>query len=241
MHRARGKEEELLNVSCITSSMQSKYIRQRIVLGEQSDTTLMKKTVAIIGCGALGSAVAHLLVRMGVGNFILIDGDTVEIHNLARQHLYTEEDVGKKKVEALKSHLLAINSQAKIQTQAKYITSAKELALSCDLFIDGLDTHAIRRYIDTYCATHDCWWVHGAAIQEKGTVIALNGKDRSYADIYPEHATDTHCADSGVLATTTTMVASIQTRIALQVLLGEQVPFQLIRVAGISVTTYPIK
>jgi adenylyltransferase/sulfurtransferase len=223
--------------------MNQMYLRQRLILGDASEEILKSKTVVIVGCGALGSAVAHLLARMGVGTLKLIDGDSVEVHNLARQHLYEQKDVGVQKVEALKNHLLAINPEIHIETLAKYIQSSEELTqlLPCDLLIDGLDTHAIRRFVDEFCAKEQLWWVHGAAIQEKGTIIALNGKERKYSHIYADNAADTHCADTGVLATTTTLVASVQTRLALHVLLDEKVPFELVRVAGISVTTYPIK
>lgn len=64
--------------------------------------------VHIIGCGAVGSTVAELLVRSGVDNITLYDYDRVEAHNIANQ-MYRAADIGKLKVEALRDLLLEIN------------------------------------------------------------------------------------------------------------------------------------
>ena len=223
--------------------MEEQYLRQSLVLGQESPHILRKKTVGILGCGALGSAAAHLLTRCGVGTLILVDGDSVEIHNLARQHLYGKEDVGQPKVEALAKQLARINPDAQINTHHRYMQQQGDFSVfrDCDIIIDGLDTHAIRRLLDTFCKDEHTWWVHGAAIQEKGTCIALNGVDRPYSALYDANAPDTHCADSGVLVTTTTLVATVQTRLALQLLLGVTPDYTLYRIDGIECQGYPVK
>ncbi len=71
-------------------------------------------TLHIIGCGAIGSTLAENLVRYGLTNIVLYDFDTVEGHNIANQ-MYTEEDIGKPKVEALAEMLYKINPDLKGQ------------------------------------------------------------------------------------------------------------------------------
>lgn len=66
----------------------------------------------VIGCGSIGSNVAELLARYGIENIVLYDFDTVEAHNIANQ-LYTEEDIGKPKTEALAKLLYKINPRLK--------------------------------------------------------------------------------------------------------------------------------
>lgn len=66
----------------------------------------------VIGCGSIGSNVAELLARYGIENIVLWDFDTVEPHNIANQ-LFTEEDVGKPKTEALAELLYKINPKLK--------------------------------------------------------------------------------------------------------------------------------
>ena len=73
----------------------NRYIRQEIlgVVGSAGQERLAQAHVALVGAGALGSTIADLLVRAGIGRLTLIDRDYVELHNLQRQTLYTEDDV----------------------------------------------------------------------------------------------------------------------------------------------------
>ena len=75
---------------------------------------LSKATIGIAGCGGLGSNIAVSLVRAGLGNLIIADYDIVELSNLNRQY-YFRDDVGNKKVDALKEKLLQINPDCKIR------------------------------------------------------------------------------------------------------------------------------
>ena len=85
------------------------------------DPTNVKKQCHIIGCGAIGSSVAELLARQGIKNIILWDFDKVESHNIVNQ-MFTEEDIGKPKTEALKEILYRINpaTAEKIKLKGKY-------------------------------------------------------------------------------------------------------------------------
>ncbi len=74
---------------------------------------LSKKTVGIAGCGGLGSNCAASLVRSGVGRIILADFDVVTESNLNRQ-FYFNDQVGQKKVHALRDNLLRINPDVEI-------------------------------------------------------------------------------------------------------------------------------
>lgn len=66
--------------------------------------------VHIIGCGSVGSTIAENLARCGVKNMVLYDFDTVEPHNIVNQ-MFTQQDVGKSKVEALRDILVNINPE----------------------------------------------------------------------------------------------------------------------------------
>ncbi len=82
---------------------------------------LQKATIAIAGCGGLGSNVAVALVRAGVGKLIIIDFDQVEVSNLNRQH-YFQADIGKKKVDALSNQLHNINPNVIIESYCEELT-----------------------------------------------------------------------------------------------------------------------
>lgn len=84
--------------------------------------SIKDKTLLILGCG-LGSVIADMAVRLGFENFILIDGDNVEISNLNRQ-IFTIKDEGKNKAEALASHIKSINPASNIRVYNKFITDS---------------------------------------------------------------------------------------------------------------------
>lgn len=74
--------------------MKERYSRQILFrpIGSEGQRNLSEAVVTIIGCGALGSAIAETLVRAGVGEIHLVDRDYVETSNLQRQQLFTEQD-----------------------------------------------------------------------------------------------------------------------------------------------------
>ncbi|MEE1313058.1 MAG: sulfur carrier protein ThiS adenylyltransferase ThiF [Lachnospiraceae bacterium] len=101
---------------------------------------LDKAKVAIAGLGGLGSHVAFLLARTGVGNLHLIDYDFVDLANLHRQQ-YRLEHIGKKKTEALKEQLKEINPYLKIKTDFQKIDVNNLEMLLCgdDIICEAFD------------------------------------------------------------------------------------------------------
>ena len=76
-------------------------------------------------------------------------------------------------------------------------------------------------------------WVHGAAIEDKGTVVFFS-PTRFYDSIYLGKIKDAHCSVSGVLVTTTTMVATLQTHLVLLSVIGKQIPAKMYRLEGLN-------
>lgn len=83
--------------------------------GIETQAILAEKKIVILGCGAVGSHIAEILVRAGILNFILVDYKTVSENHLARHLFIRQDDIGKSKVNALKNYLENINSLVKIQ------------------------------------------------------------------------------------------------------------------------------
>ena len=79
----------------------------------------VKERIHIVGCGAVGSTIAELLVRMGLTKFTLYDFDTVESHNIANQ-MFRHIDIGKKKTEALAEMMKEINPEVDIRMVDRY-------------------------------------------------------------------------------------------------------------------------
>jgi len=108
---------------------------------------LSRARVCILGAGGLGSNVAIMLTRAGVGEFFIIDFDIVEASNLNRQH-YALKHLGSPKIEALKEQILGINPYAKVQTCGEKITSEnvreilRDEKIICECF-DGAENKAM--------------------------------------------------------------------------------------------------
>jgi sulfur-carrier protein adenylyltransferase/sulfurtransferase len=130
---------------------ESVYTRKWVVLPEQAglrsgrQDAAFGKTVAVVGLGSVGSKVAEILLRSGVHNFVLIDGDVLLPANLER-HILDWRDVGFRKVHAVKRHLLHIVPGATInviatnlnwQRSAETCADQINLLATCDLIFDA--------------------------------------------------------------------------------------------------------
>jgi hypothetical protein len=88
----------------MTSNWHPNRLRARGGFGEK----LQAAAVGIIGVGSLGSAIAELLARGGVKNFVLIDGENIEVGNLSR-HILTLHDLAQHKAKAVADRLKSIS------------------------------------------------------------------------------------------------------------------------------------
>jgi bacteriocin biosynthesis cyclodehydratase domain-containing protein len=117
---------------------------------------LREAKVAVLGVGGLGGSAAIWLASVGVGEMWLIDGDRVEISNLNRQILYTEADVGERKVEVAAARLRAFNSAMRVTATARRLESEAEIAdfvAGADVVVDAADwpAHEIERWCNNAC------------------------------------------------------------------------------------------
>lgn len=125
-------------------------------LAVDAQRRLLGATVAIVGCGALGSWTAASLACAGVGGLVLVDDDTVELSNLNRQLLFRRADVGRRKVEAAAEALAAFNPDLRVETIASRVAGAGDvaaLAARADLVVGTADhpPHEIARWLNAGC------------------------------------------------------------------------------------------
>jgi len=96
-----------------------RYQRQEVLpeIGVAGQARLKRSRVLVVGCGALGSTVAELLARAGVGFLRIVDRDLVEISNLQRQVLFDERDAAENvpKAVAAERRLKEINGEIEIE------------------------------------------------------------------------------------------------------------------------------
>jgi adenylyltransferase/sulfurtransferase len=132
------------------------YSRQVILkeLGRKGQRKLAKSRVAIVGLGGLGTASSLYLALSGVGCLRLIDQDTVELHNLHRQVLYTPDDLHYPKVEVSAKRLKKINPLVKVEPIPENLNAnnVEKLLSGMNCVVDGLDNMRTRYLVNRACA-----------------------------------------------------------------------------------------
>lgn len=198
----------------------TRYAKQMKVyhIGREGQQKLSAASCAIIGAGALGAAIAEQLVRAGIGYLRIIDRDFVELSNLHRQTLYTEQDAQQfmPKAIAASKALKQINSTIVIDGVIADVNSGniRNLLDDVDIIVDGSDNFTIRYLLNDYCVAHNKTWVYGAVTGTSGVTTTFTPHQTPcFRCLFPEPpelgALDT-CDTVGVLGPVVTMIAAIQ-------------------------------
>lgn len=118
------------------------FSRTELLIGKENLEKLKNSKVAIFGIGGVGSFVLEALARAGIGNFILVDKDNVDLSNLNRQIIATRKTVGKPKVEVAKERILEINPNADVEIYKEFFMPETEGILDSTIsyVVDAIDT-----------------------------------------------------------------------------------------------------
>ncbi len=206
-----------------------RYSRQLLLpeIGEDGQRRLSSSRAVIVGCGALGTVQASLLVRAGVGETLVVDRDYVEPSNLQRQGLFEEQDArdGTPKAIAAARVLRRVNSAVSVVPIVRDLTpaNAEELLSSADVILDGTDNFETRFLINDVAVKHSVPWVYGAAVGTRGAWMSvLPARTACLACMFPSPpgSRQPTCDTAGVLNATTSMVASFQVAEASKILAG---------------------
>jgi adenylyltransferase/sulfurtransferase len=207
-------------------------------MGEVGQRKLLNSRVTLAGCGALGTVLANILVRAGVGFVRVIDRDFVETSNLQRQVLFDEADVSENmpKAEAAAKKLRAINSTVTVEPVVADIdrTNIVELCQDADLILDGTDNFEIRYLINDVAVKLNKPWVFGGCIGSHGQVLPILPNKtpclRCVFEAAPAPGEAGTCETAGVMGPIVNIVASLQATEAIKILTGnfDQVSKELI-------------
>lgn len=121
----------------------NQFERTELLIGEESVKKLKNARVAIFGVGGVGGYTAEALARSGVGEFDLIDRDTVSVTNINRQIIATHSTVGEYKVDAMRDRIFDINPDAKVNAYKCFFLpeNSNEFDFSkYDYVVDAVDT-----------------------------------------------------------------------------------------------------
>ena len=208
---------------------EERYSRQVLFrgVGAEGQRRLAAARVAIVGCGAIGSALASLLARAGVGTLRIIDRDYVEPSNLQRQSLFDESDAAESVPKAIAAarKVAAFNSEIVVEPQVADLTSENigSLLAHPDLVLDGTDNFETRYLVNDYAVEQGVPWIYGAAVGSyAATMNILPGETACLACVFPAPPLGVveTCDTSGILNSAVNLVASLQTTEALKLLVG---------------------
>ncbi|GAA5842949.1 hypothetical protein JCM9279_004039 [Rhodotorula babjevae] len=167
-----------------------RYGRQMMLpqVGLPGQLTLKRARVLVVGAGGLGCPVLLYLAAAGVGDITVLDHDSVELSNLHRQVLHTEERVGMSKAHSARLALQALNSDIAVRAHELAFTpglfhpsSANSTATppavlsgNFNLILDCTDNPATRQLVNAYAVTHGIPLVSGGAVRAEGVVGVYN-------------------------------------------------------------------
>jgi molybdopterin/thiamine biosynthesis adenylyltransferase len=226
----------------------NRYSRQILFaeIGEEGQERLGASSAVVVGCGALGTAVASLLVRAGLGRLLIIDRDFVEDSNLQRQTLFEEADARETlpKAVAAERRLRAINSDADVEGLVADLTP-ENIASSLGgfpLLLDGTDNFETRLLLNDYAVAQDIPWIYAAVVASYGvTMVIRPGRTACLACLVESGAepdsgatengasasgigAEATCDTVGVLGPAAGVIASLEAAAAIKMLVGKVAP-----------------
>jgi tRNA A37 threonylcarbamoyladenosine dehydratase len=163
------------------------FVRTKLLLGEEKTEKIFKSKIAVIGLGAVGSFAVEILARMGVGNFILVDFDVVQISNINRQLYALHSTINNKKINLAKNRILDINPDCKVKTFDTFVNSDTFETIFCDipdLVIDAIDSYNPKLRLLEYCYKNNI-----KIISSMGAALKTDPFSIKYADLFETH----HC------------------------------------------------
>lgn len=206
-----------------------RYARQIALadIGEEGQKKLSQASVMVAGLGGLGSLVAQQLAAMGIGKLKLVDRDIVTLTDLHRQYLYSEDDVGKLKVEAAIDRLKKLNSDVIYCGEDVTVTEemADLLIKDVDVVIDGMDSMWARYALNYSCIRAGKPYVYGAAVGMHGVASTIiPGKTACLRCIYPSAQDESllSCSIVGVHPSVLGVISSIQVSEAAKLVMGKE-------------------
>lgn len=204
----------------------TRYSRQVFIeeIGVEGQRKIRAAKVLVIGAGGLGSPVIQYLAAAGVGTLAVADFDTLEIHNLNRQVIHQEKNIGNLKVESASSFVSALNSDVNFIPINEKVTTenVQHIIIPYDIIIDGSDNFTTRYLVNDACVRLGKALVYGSILSFEGQVAVFNHKgSKNLRDIFPEPPNQENlpdCDSLGVLGPLPGIVGSIMAMQTLQII-----------------------
>ena len=187
------------------------FRRQIQLIGKKNQEILKEKSVLIVGCGGLGNSLGLILSCIGLKKIILIDFDEIEIHNLHRQLVFSEDDIGQRKAKILAKKI------KRCTTKIEFIDAKfnENLNIKVDLVFDASDNFETRKIIDKFAKKNNIPWIYASVDEFIGQVGVF---EKSSFDLFALKEQTT----KGQISPMVTFIASIEAMLGVKKLIGKQ-------------------
>ena len=212
-----------------TQEQLTRYSRHFLLpeVGEAGQARLLDARVLMVGVGGLGSPSAYYLAAAGVGALGIVDHDVVDLSNLQRQILHSNDRIGEPKTESARQTLQGLNPDVRVVPYAERLSSDNimEIIADYDIVVDGCDNFPTRYLVNDACVMTGKPNVHGSIFQFEGQVSVFHpGNGPCYRCLYPEPPPPgmaPSCAEAGVLGVLPGLIGTIQAVETIKLILGK--------------------
>lgn len=228
-----------------------RYKRQLLLpdFGEIGQMKIRSAKVLVVGLGGLGSVVSLYLTAAGFVRIGLMDNDVVSLHNLQRQVLYREDEIGQSKLILSKKTLARLNKQVQFDTYNTFLNkeNAAEIVSKYDIIIDCTDNYEARYTINDACVQTNKPFVYGSIENYTGQMAVLNyGKPcATYRTLFPNEKVllNKPKAVKGVMGILPSVIASLQVNEAVKITadIGEVMKDTLFTIDLLTLQTHKFK
>lgn len=200
-------------------------------IGIEGQARIVASHVLIVGAGGLGSPAALYMASAGVGRITLADNDSVDLTNLQRQILHTQDRVGQKKALSGQTALAHINPEVVVEPVTERLAGEQLEALvaRADAVLDCCDNFDTRHAVNRACVKYRVPLISGAAVRFSGQISVFDARSEDspcYHCLFPEgeDVEEMRCAVTGIFAPLTGIIGSTQAAEALKVISGAGEP-----------------
>ena len=223
--RTGGRKVPQATFSAVELERYSRHILLREI-GGAGQRSLGNARIAVIGAGGLGSPALLYLAGAGVGRLTVIDDDKVELSNLQRQIIHTDQRIGNLKAESAAAAMRALNPHIDAVAVCRRLERAsQELLDGHDVVLDGSDSFETRSLVNVLCSEKSIPLVSGAISQWEGQVtVADPGRGHPcLACLFPKQPSADaapSCAEAGVMAVLPGIIGTLMASEAVKLVTG---------------------
>jgi len=212
----------------LSAEQKQRYSRHLLIpeVGSAGQARLLESKALFIGAGGLGSPAALYLAAAGVGTIGIVDFDVVDLSNLQRQILHTNERVGERKTESARKSITALNPDVNVVLHEEMLVAdnVERIIHGYDVIVDGTDTFETRYLLNDAAVAKGIPVIHASVFRFEGqltTFVPFEGP--CYRCLYPTPPPPElapGCSVAGVLGVVPGIMGMLQANEALKVLLG---------------------